>query len=74
MLVALSAIASSQAAPSETNMEAAKYFLDYAASHPGAIITLSAMDMVLAVYSDTSYLTEPKVRSRAGGHFFVSNK
>jgi len=29
--------------------------------------------MKLAVYSDTSYLSEPKARSRAGEHFFLSN-
>ena len=28
--------------------------------------------MVLAVHSDASYLSEPKARSRAGGHFFMS--
>ncbi len=29
-------------------------------------------DMVLVVHSDASYLSEPKARSRAGGHFFLS--
>ena len=29
--------------------------------------------MVLAIHSDASYLTEPNARSRAGGHFFMSN-
>ncbi len=28
--------------------------------------------MVLVVHSDTSYLSEPKARSQAGGHFFLS--
>jgi hypothetical protein len=28
--------------------------------------------MKLAVHSDASYLSEPKARSRAGGHFFLS--
>jgi hypothetical protein len=28
--------------------------------------------MVLAIHSDASYLSEPKARSRAGGHFFLS--
>ena len=28
--------------------------------------------MVLNVHSDASYLTEPKARIRAGGHFFMS--
>jgi hypothetical protein len=29
--------------------------------------------MILHVHSDASYLTEPEARSRAGGHFFLSN-
>ena len=73
MLVALSAIASAQAAPTEETMEKAKYFLDYAASHPDAITTFSKSDMVLAIHSDASYLVESKARSRAGGHFFMSD-
>ena len=28
--------------------------------------------MVLAIHSDALYLSEPKARSRAGGHFFCS--
>ena len=39
MLVALSAIASEQAAPTEATMEKAKLFLDYVATHPDAVLT-----------------------------------
>ena len=73
MLVALSAIASEQASPTEATLTKAKYFLDYAATHPDAILTYKRSDMVLAIHSDASYLTEPKARSRAGGHFFLSS-
>ena len=72
MLPALSAIASSQAAPTQTTMEKIDLFLDYAASHPDAIVTYRASKMILALHSDASYLSEPKARSRAGGHFFLS--
>jgi hypothetical protein len=48
-------------------------FLDYAATHQDAIITYQASDMVLAIHSDASYLSEPKARSQAGGHFFISS-
>ena len=54
-------------------MKKVKHFLDYAASHPDAIITYCASDMVLAAHSDASYLSELKARSRAGGNFFMSN-
>jgi hypothetical protein len=29
--------------------------------------------MVLVLHSDASYLSKPKARSRAGGHFFLSS-
>ena len=73
MLTALSAIASEQSTPTEKTMQKIKFFLDYAASHPNAILTYRKSDMILAVHSDASYLSEPKARSRAGGHFFLSH-
>jgi hypothetical protein len=73
MLTALSAIASAQAEPTEDTMTLCKQFLDYAATHQDAIITYKKSDMVLVVHSDASYLSEPKARSRAGGHFFLSS-
>jgi len=30
--------------------------------------------MILRLHSDTSYLSEPKARSRAGGYFYMGNK
>ena len=54
-------------------MTLVKQFLDYAATHPDAIITYHASDMVLSSHSDASYLSESKSRSQAGGNFFMSN-
>ena len=54
-------------------MQKAKQFLDYADTHPDAIITYHASDMVLAVHINASYLSEPKTRIISGGHFFMSN-
>ena len=42
------------------------------ASHPDAVLTYNKSNMILAVHSDASYLSETKSRSRAGGHFFLS--
>jgi hypothetical protein len=72
MLTALSSLASEQCAPTENTMVKCKLFLDYAASQEDAVITYRKSDMVLAINSDASYLSEPKARSRAGGHFFMS--
>ena len=55
-------------------MQRALLFLDYAASHPDAILTFAASDMILNIHSDASYLSEPKARSRAGGHWFMANE
>ena len=73
MLVALSAIAADQAAPTKTTLEKVEQLLDYAASQEDAVITYHSSDMVLAIHSDASYLSESKARSRAGGHFFMSS-
>jgi len=72
ILVALSSIASMQAAPTELTMKLIKTLLDYVATNPDAILTYKKSNMVLTVHSDASYLSEPGARSRAGGHFFMS--
>jgi hypothetical protein len=72
MLVALSAIATEQGTPTENTIRRVYQFLDYAATHPEAVVTYKASNMVLAIHSDASFLSEPKSRSRAGGHFFLS--
>jgi len=73
ILTALSAIAAQQASPTEETKKRAIQLLDYLASQEEAILTYRASDMVLAVHSDASYLSEPNARSRAGGHFFLSS-
>jgi hypothetical protein len=72
MLVALSSLAAEQCNPTERTMAKCKQFLDYAATQEDAVITYRKSDMMLAIHSDASYLSEPKARSRAGGHFFLS--
>ena len=72
MLVALSAIAVDQSNPTENMYEKTLYFLDYVATHPDAIIKFKHSNMILAIHSDASYLTEPKARSRADGHYYMA--
>ena len=72
LLPALSALASQQASPTEETMRNCKIFLDHMATEPAMILTYRASDMVLAVHSDASYLSEPGSRSRIGGHFFMA--
>jgi hypothetical protein len=62
-----------QATPTALTIELIKIIIHYVATHPDAILTYEKSDMVLAVHSDASYLSEPGGRSRAGGHFFMSS-
>ena len=50
-----------------------KQFLNYVFTHPDAIVTYQAIDMVLAAHNDASYLSEANACSQAGGHFFMSS-
>jgi hypothetical protein len=70
----ISAIPSQAAKPTEDTMEQTLQLLDYIATQEEAVLTYSTSDMKLAVHSDASYLSEPQARSRAGGHFFLSNE
>jgi hypothetical protein len=54
MLTALGSLAMQQANPTVNTMIKVRQFLDYAATHPDAIITYHASNMVLAGHSDAS--------------------
>jgi hypothetical protein len=58
ILVALSTIASAQATPTKDTMLKIKKHLNYVATHPDAILSYKASNMILAVHSDASYLSE----------------
>jgi hypothetical protein len=58
--------------PTEETMRKCKLFLDCMAHEPEMILTYHASDMVLAVQSDASYLSESGSRSRVGGHFYMA--
>ncbi len=73
MLATRGSIATQQANPTNNTMKKVQQFLDYASTHPDAIVTYQASDMVLVGHSNASNLSESKARSWAGGHFFMSN-
>ena len=74
LLVALGTIAAQQARGTLKTTIAVNQLLDYCHTHPSATIRYRASDMILKIHSDASYLSEPKARSRAGGHFFLGDK
>ena len=74
LAAALSSIAAAQTQGTQKTLEAVHQLLDYVATHPDAAIKYLASDMILAVHSDASYLSERHSRSRAAGHFFLVDK
>jgi hypothetical protein len=63
ILSAISAIVSQQAQGMEAMADAYHQLLDYVATHPNAGIRYLASDMILAVHTDASYLSEHNARS-----------
>jgi hypothetical protein len=72
LLIALSLLASAQAAPMEHTLELIKWLLDYASSNPDAILMYKSSVMILAMHSEASYLSKANARSQVGSHFFCS--
>ena len=73
MQVALGSIAACQAHATEMTMQECVDLLNYAATHPDAVIRYTSSDMCLWIHGDASYLSETEARSRAGAFFFLSN-
>jgi hypothetical protein len=73
LLVALSAIAALQSNGTRAVADACHQLLGYFATHPNAGIWYKACNMVLSVHTDASYLSKPGGKSRAAGHFYLSN-
>merc|ERR1712086_720537 len=70
----LSSLAGRQAKATEQLKQEVHQFLDYCATHPDATVRFMASDMILAIHSDASHLSEPGSTSRAAGHFYVTQK
>jgi len=73
IITALNEISNQQAAPTEQTRKACDMLLDYLHTYPKATIRYHASDMVLAICSDAAYLVLPNARSRAAGHFYLTN-
>jgi hypothetical protein len=73
LLTALSSIAARQSNGTQAVATACDQLLDYVATHPNAGIRYKTCDMILAVHTDASYLSEPGGKSRASAHFYLTN-
>ena len=74
LLATLSKIVSRQSFATEDLAEAITQLLDYVATRTNVGVHYVASDMVLNLHSEASYLSEPKAKIRAGGHFWLGNK
>jgi hypothetical protein len=74
LLVPLSAMASQLSTATATAIKAVSHLLYYCSTHPESTIRYFASDMQLKIHSDASYLSEPKVKSRIGGYFYLGGK
>jgi hypothetical protein len=63
--MALSTIASKQAQGMENTMTKTKQLLDYLKTHPDATVHFHALDMILNIHLDASYLLAANAHSRA---------
>jgi hypothetical protein len=73
MLVCLGTLAAAQTKGTAATTQACTQLLNYAATHPDAVIRYTASDMILKLHSDASYLSEPEARSRVGGFHYLGN-
>ena len=73
LLCPISAIASQSVSPTEDTMNQTIQLLDYIATQEEVVLTYNTSGMKLAAHSYASYISEPKARRRAGGHFFLSS-
>jgi hypothetical protein len=54
-------------------LDAVSHLLDYCITHPESTIIYHASDIQLKIQSDESYRSEPNVKSRIGGYFYLGN-
>jgi hypothetical protein len=69
LLCPISAIASQSSKSTTDTMQQTLQLLNYLATQEDAVLSYHASNMVSAVHSNASNLSEPKACSRAGGHF-----
>ena len=71
MFIALNSLSAVDTNPAIETAKQITQFLNYSATHPDAITEYRKSGMIINIYSDVSYISEPKAQSRAGGYFFL---
>jgi len=70
----VSKVSSQQATPTEQVMKDTDYIFGYLRAHPNRGIKYKASDMQLRAYTDASFDSENKARSRSGAVFFYGKR
>ena len=71
MLMVLNSLVAVHTKPTIETVKQITQFLNYSTTHPDAITSYIKIGMILHIYSDASYISEPEALSRAGGYFFL---
>jgi hypothetical protein len=74
LLAALGAIAAQQSSGTQAIADACNQLLNYIATHPNADLRYHTCIMILVVHTDPSYLSKKDGKSRAAGHFYLTNQ
>ena len=73
LLTRVSKLSSAQSSGTSKTLEDAERMFEYCMSYPDSSIHFHASEMQLICYTDASYLSESKSRSRGGGYFFLGS-
>ena len=73
MLVALRDLSATQSKATEQTYEGVVWLLNYASSHPTAVVQYKKIKKILLVHSNVLYLSVAKARSRVGGYHCLGN-
>ena len=72
--MALNSLAAVQTNPKIETLKQITQILNYSASHPYTLTKYGINRMILQIYLDALYISEPEAHSRAGGNFFLYPK
>ena len=73
MLMVMNSLVVVQKKPTTETSKQTTQFLSYSATHLDAVIEYRKK-MILHIYLDASYISEPEAQNRAGGYFFLAPK
>ena len=68
---ALNTISKQQAKPTQNDEPTITHFLDYADTSTSAIVQYKAINMILHIDSDASYLSEQRAHSQTVGQYYL---